>query len=81
MLCNTLGSLYGRNVLEKDFFKRKMYGSERRRIWLILHLHILPGLDDGAEDLETAVRMAKWQLIGGVFIWRQPAMEIIMIIR
>ena len=24
-----------------------------------LHLHILPGLDDGAEDLETAVRMAK----------------------
>ena len=28
-----------------------------------LHLHILPGLDDGAEDLETAVRMAKMEII------------------
>ena len=32
-----------------------------------LHLHILPGLDDGAEDLETAVRMAKMAAHSGVF--------------
>lgn len=33
-----------------------------------LHMHILPGLDDGAEDMEEAVEMAETAVFGGTAV-------------
>lgn len=46
-----------------------------------LHMHILPGLDDGASSMEESIRMARQAAAGGVNYIALLLMEIIMTIR
>src|SRR5699024_8990414 len=45
---------------------RRMLMKRRRQKMVDLHIHILPGIDDGAKSLKESVEMARMSAAGGV---------------